>query len=305
MLSGWPAGFLHPMHQLRIQVDPSGHVVRASDQAEEPWQPWPHLEFDDGSGAVVWIERPGPTSGNDMVTLERLAAGLRLTLERVSPVDLDDAGAIEILISATSTDDSRRKAARRLGLPADHPLRVVVADRGEPMPAGMRSAVVESAAGEIRAGVLADRQAARPASCGLGSAGTLHHLARSFDEALVAARLVSAASPVVVWDDLGVLGPLAASAMAGLGEHPDARAVAGLGAQEWGMETLDALVTTESVRAAAQALGLHHSTLQSRVRRVERELGFEVSSPRGRHRLPAALMVHRVTATHPGEDQGG
>ncbi|WP_149205213.1 helix-turn-helix domain-containing protein [Actinotalea subterranea] len=293
VLSGWPAGFAHPLHQLWIRVDPSGNVAPAVEGVDVVRE-WPHLEFDDGSGALVWIERPGGSSANDMVTLERLSAGLRLTLERVSPVDLDDAGAVEILVSATSTDDSRRKAARRLRLPVDRPLRVVVAPPDEPMPDGMRSTLVESSLGTIRAGVAEPTTERWPARCGVGTATSLHGLPQSFAQALVAVRLVSRLSPVVHWDELGVLGPFLTAAEGTVGEHPDLERVAALAAEPWGLETLEALAATDSVRAAAQVLGLHHSTLQSRLTRMQRDLGFDVTAAHGRHRALVALSLHRL-----------
>lgn len=293
VLSGWPAGFAHPLHQLRIRVDPAGHVVPGGQDAELVGE-WPRLEFDDGSGAVVWIERPGGGTANDMVTLERLSAGLRLTLERVSPVDLDDAGAVEILVAATSTDDARRKAARRLRIPVDRPLRVVVAAPGESMPEGSRTALLESPVGTVRVGVGEAASVPRPARCGVGAATTLHCLPDSFAQAQIAVRLVSRMAPVVEWDGLGVMGPFLVAAEHGVGEHADVAGVAALAEEPWGVETLEALATTDSVRAAAQILGLHHSTVQTRIARVERDLGFDVTSPSGRQRASVALLLHRL-----------
>lgn len=293
VLSGWPAGFAHPLHQLRIRVDPAGHVVPGGENADLA-EEWPRLEFDDGSGAVVWIERPGGGTENDMVTLERLSAGLRLTLERVSPVDLDDAGAVEILVSPTSTDDSRRKAARRLRLPVDRQLRVVVAAPQEAVPAGARTALLESAVGVVRVGVGDATSVLRFARCGVGPATTLHCLPDSFAQAQIAVRLVSRLAPVVTWDELGVMGPFLAAAERGVGEHADVVGVAALADEPWGLDTLEALAATDSVRAAAQVLGLHHSTVQTRIARIEHDLGFDVTAPSGRQRAAVALHLHRL-----------
>lgn len=293
VLSGWPAGFAHPLHQLWIRVDPAGHVMPVTEGLDVV-RTWPHLEFDDGSGAVVWIERQGEGGANDMVTMERLSAGLRLTLERVSPVDLDDAGAVEILVSATSTDDSRRKAARRLRLPVDRPLRVVVTPPGEAAAEGLRSTLVESAVGTVRAGVLEATTVVWPTRCGVGAAASLHSLPLSFAQALVGVRLTSRLTPVVQWDELGVLGPFLVAAEHAIGEHADLVRVAALAQETWGLETLEALAATDSVRAAAQLLGLHHSTVQGRIGRIERDLGFDVTSSSGRQRVTAALLLHRL-----------
>lgn len=43
---------------------------------------WPHQFLEDGSDGVVWLERPADRSGSsDAVILERLAAGVHLTIE--------------------------------------------------------------------------------------------------------------------------------------------------------------------------------------------------------------------------------
>lgn len=293
VLSGWPAGFGHPVHQLWIRVDPSGHALPpVSDLASIAH--WPHLEFNDGSGAIVWIERDGEPNGNDSLTLERLAAGLRLTLERVSPMDLDDAGALEILLSPTSTDDVRRKAARRLRLPADRALRVVAAPPDVVAPEGMRSTLVDSPVGTVLVGVVEARSTARPEHGGVGSAVSLRGVPTSWREALLAVRMSTHLWPVVDWDELGVLGPMLAASESAEVEPPDVERVAAVLQEPWGLETLDALTVADSHRGAAHVLGLHHSTVQARVAQVEHELGFGVSSPPGRFRLALALRLYQV-----------
>lgn len=293
VLSGWPAGFGHPLHQLWIRVDPAGHALPPiCDLASVA--DWPHLEFDDGSGAMVWIERGGEPNGNDSLTLERLAAGLRLTLERVSPMDLDDAGALEILLSTTSTDDVRRKAARRLRLPTDRALRAVAAPPDVPAPAGMRSTLIDSAVGTVLVGVIEARSTIRPGRGGVGSAVSLRGVPTSWQEALLAVRIATPLWPVVDWDQLGVLGPMLAASEAADSEPPDLVHVAAVLREPWGLETLDALAGADSHRGAAHVLGLHHSTVQARVAQVENELGFEVGPPAGRLRLALALRLYQA-----------
>jgi DNA-binding PucR family transcriptional regulator len=79
------------------------------------------------------------------------------------------------------------------------------------------------------------------------------------------------------------------------GDVPDVRALdhAAAGAP-WLLITLDAVATTISLRAAANALRLHHSTLQDRITHAEHLLGWPVREPPGRLRLQLALALRRL-----------
>jgi hypothetical protein len=134
----------------------------------------------------------------------------------------------------------------------------------------------------------------RPVRGGLGSAVPLGGVPVSWQQALLAVRLVTPLSPVVDWDALGVLGPMLAAAETVDVDPPDVVRVDALLTESWGLETLDALLAADSHRAAAQLLGLHHSTVQARVAQVENELGFDLGSPPGRMRLALALRLHQA-----------
>jgi DNA-binding PucR family transcriptional regulator len=59
------------------------------------------------------------------------------------------------------------------------------------------------------------------------------------------------------------------------------------------LETLDALLGTQSLNEAASALGLHRHTIVYRTRRLA-ELGISLEAPSARHRLWLALQCHRL-----------
>ncbi|WP_218938451.1 helix-turn-helix domain-containing protein [Modestobacter altitudinis] len=65
----------------------------------------------------------------------------------------------------------------------------------------------------------------------------------------------------------------------------------------WALATLDAIATATSLRDAARALHVHHSTLQDRLLHAETALGCGVRDPAGRLRLQLALVPRR--AAHP------
>ncbi|KGM13684.1 CdaR family transcriptional regulator [Cellulomonas bogoriensis 69B4 = DSM 16987] len=295
VLAGCPAGFAHPLHHIWLRVDAEGHAL-APVQDVAVARSWPHQELADGSGGVVWLERPSGEAAHDAVLLERLATCLHLTIERVSPLDLDDAGAIELLLSATSTDDARRKAARRLRLRDDARVRVVALG-----PAGVadvpRSAVVSTPFGPVRASIVRADEPWDAPWHGVSAVTGIAGVPRGWDEALLALRVASRLVPRVRWEDLGALTALGRADVRAGDHHPDVSAVAGAAREPWGLDTLEALSMTESVRAAAQVLGLHHSTVQARQQHLEDLLGFRVGTAPGRVRVATALVLHRLMTT--------
>ena len=297
VLSGYPAGLVHPQHRLWLRVDAEGRAATPVTDADVA-RKWPHKNLDDGSGGLVWVERP-EESVIDAVLLERLAAGVHLTLERISPVSVDDdAGAVEILLS-TASDDARRKAARRLRLAEDSRVHVVVSPADAPPPFSRRHAVLVADDQEVRASIVEAVRFSTTCIAGVGSPVRLHDLPVSWQQATVAFRLASPLVPVVRWADLGALTLLAQVPAAEARGHADVVAISRVAAESWGLETLEAVVRTDSTRAASAVLGVHHSTTQTRQARLEEILGFRVGTADGRVRAAVALTLHRLTLHGP------
>ena len=76
--------------------------------------------------------------------------------------------------------------------------------------------------------------------------------------------------------------------------HPDVDALCEL--DDATLRVLDELVAAESVRAAATALSLHHSTLQARHEALSRMLGYDPRSAIGRTRYETARLLSRLRA---------
>jgi hypothetical protein len=293
VLSGYPAGLAHPQHQIWLRVDADGRSVPPTGDVADVVARWPHHELDDGSGGVVWIERP-EESVLDAVLLERLAAGVHLTLERVSPVSVDDdAGAVEILL-ATASEDARRKAARRLRLREDSRVHVVATAADASPPFSRRSAVLSTSVGDVRASIVEAVRFSTACIAGVGSAVRLHDLPTSWSQALVSFRLATHIAPIVRWDELGALALLASVPADVAAAHPDVTAVREAAGEPWGLDTLEAVARTESSRAASAVLGLHHSTVQARQLRLEDLLGFKIGTADGRTRVMVALAAYRL-----------
>ncbi|WUG98699.1 helix-turn-helix domain-containing protein [Streptomyces violaceus] len=254
-------------------------------------------------GAVV-AESAAPTLGVvDAVILERAAVALRLVLDRTrGRAPADDPALVETLLDATAPEQARLYAARRLGLDATAPARVLAPLNNRPLvvPAGTEGAshggpgVVESRPASPNARFAAGR-------LGVGPAVPVLELPRSWTEARTALRFTAEGTPqdpgprVVYADELGGIALLADLVVPGAEPPPDVRALETAAATApWLPATLHAVASTASLRAAAAGINVHHSTLQDRLTHAEHLLGWPVRTPQGRLRLQLALAMRRL-----------
>ncbi|WP_327086296.1 helix-turn-helix domain-containing protein [Nonomuraea sp. NBC_01738] len=141
---------------------------------------------------------------------------------------------------------------------------------------------------------------------GVGPAVPLADLTRSWQAARVALRFTAdgtAHDPgprVVGHDDLGTLALLAAQIHPGAPRPPDVDVLEEAArTSPWMLATLDAIATSASLRTAATALTIHHSTLQSRLAQAARVIPWPLSTPDGRLRLHLALTARRLHRNPP------
>lgn len=256
---------------------------------EEPSHGWPVRES--GPGAIAWIEREGAAHTNDAMILERLSLALGIIRARRS---VGPESAVELAISSYAGADERAAALPRLRIAADA-LRLV-ASPPDPAPLPQHpSAVVATRHGLTRATILDAETRAEDAwpdaeglRLGLGIPGPGERLPASWSSALVAARLTSPAEPVVDAADLGALLLVAESAESGP-LHPDAVVLGRL--DDRSRELLDAVTAEQSVRAAAQRLGRHHSSVQEKLTALVEVLGYDPRTSRGHARYVVARML--------------
>ncbi|GAA0447943.1 hypothetical protein GCM10010167_01790 [Paractinoplanes deccanensis] len=147
---------------------------------------------------------------------------------------------------------------------------------------------------------------ARVGRVGVGPAVAVKDLPESWAAARVALRFAAEGTEhdpgrrVVHADELGGLVLLAEAIRPGAEPHPDLcaleRAAAGA---PWMLSTLDAVAEAASLRAAAAALRVHHSTLQDRLAHAQPLLGWDPREPRGRLRLQLALAMRRLHRNPP------
>lgn len=254
-------------------------------QAEEPDPEWMSAVV---GSATLWLERPGPPGPVEAMVLERAAAAAKAVLDRTrSHPPRTDPALIELVLDATAAEPQRLRAAARLGFhPADRVRAVAFED-------GTAALLLEAAEPPtVRAG--------------LGPPGPVAALPDSWASARVALRFTAEGTEqdpgrrVVHAEDLGGLVLLAAAVGPDAEPVPDVRALDRAAATTpWMLTTLDAVAETASLRAAATALRVHHSTLQDRLAHTIPALGWDVREPRGRLRLQVALALRHLHRTRP------
>lgn len=291
-LAGCTAGFRQADEHPVMRVTPKGQF----DQA-----PTPSLRHDliarVGDEMTVWLERDEPPWVNDAIILERLALAIRIRQGRGLP-EIDNRRHLGRLTERNSTHEERLEAAGALGLVAARCYRVVAAPLfavWQGRPAGPED-VVGTRYGPIHAIIVPEMYEPFHASpCGIGVAAPAHGLGRSFRSALVALRLCDPPrEPLVAADAYGGLIELLADADDDA-QHDYVDNLAAIAQHPWALETVAALVTTQTVREAARVLNVHHSTLQARCDTIKSDLGFDPLQGFGRTRLGTAFLLHRLS----------
>jgi hypothetical protein len=199
----------------------------------------------------------------------------------------DDPATVELLVDATAPEQLRLQAARRIGLRDGDLARAVALGDG--------GARVEPATGDGHRTWKATQRA------GIGPAVPVRDLPASWSAARTALRFAADGTEhdpgprMVEADRLGGLALLAETVRPGTEPIPDVRALDdAASAGPWVLATLHAVAESQSLRSAASALRLHHSTLQDRITHAEHVLGWTVRDPHGRLRLQLALVLRQL-----------
>jgi hypothetical protein len=278
VLTGVPARLSDPSRRIQVRVSPDGVRTPQVDPPDPRWRS--HPVGSDGTGRIL-LETERRASLVDDMVLERAAMLAELVIGRVrrpGPPGRPDCAVVEVAVDPFVPESERLRAVRELGLRD-----------------GDRARVVAWTGGDV--GVLAAGAPLPPARrLGVGPAVAAHDLPASAARARTALRFTAddtAENPgatTVHADDLGGLELLAAAVDAGAPPTDDLRRLR-RAAEEIPhlVQTLTHYATTSSIRAAATALFVHHSTLQDRLDHAERLLGWGIRQPAGRLRLQLAL----------------
>jgi len=278
VLAGVAARLVDPPRRIHVRVEPDGVRTTHVDPLNPGWRS--HPVGPDGTGRIV-LETEHRASLVDDMVLERAAMLAELVIGRVrrpDPVRAPDCAVVEVVLDPLVPEGERLRAARELGLPVDARARAAAWSGGD-------------------VGVLAP-EAPLPAArrLGVGPVVALQDLPASAARARTALRFAAdgtAEDPgpsVVHADDLGGLELLAAAVDAGAPPTGDLRLLRRASEEMPHLvQTLTRYATAPTIRAAATALFVHHSTLQDRLDHAERLLGWDIRRPAGRLRLQLAL----------------
>lgn len=295
-LTGCIAGVSDP-RALSIRCAPAGHRLPVP---ADPAADWPSKPLWHGADSFAWIERDGECSPTDDMVLERFAAGARITLERICGDLFDDRASVELLLDVAVQADARRRAAARLRIGDPTRLRVVARAPVQTSQMSAFSTVMDTPYGSVLASIEgAKPQAGHGAEIdtrtGIGPWGDLSELPRSWEKALVALRMTTSLTRVVMYEELGALAALASLSEAA-SAHPDVQRLTELATEHsWALDTLEAVAMRETGRGSATLLGIHHSTLQARLAALEVRLGYDTSTPGAHVRLGVALALYRLS----------
>jgi hypothetical protein len=297
--AGCPAGVKDERYAVTLRVDPQSGLLDFSAVSLDRIRLWPHVVVDVATGVLLWLEQPGRQEQHRAL-LARLAAALRTTTNSAAQSDVAEGtvqAAVSVLLDSTASRGSHRAAAARLGLSNRQPLYVVAsAGARDVTGATAPEAMMRTRVGVVRASIRMSPpellQAGPTQRLGVGTSGDVDHLPSSWQQALIALRLTSPWTPVRHWASLGAMAVLAGAVDYSTTSHADEQNIERAAAEPWGLETMEAIIRTSGIRSGAEALGLHHSTLQVRRDRLSKLMGYAIDTPEGRIRLAAGLVLH-------------
>ena len=277
------------------RVDAGGQP--APEPPSAPTPSWTRVAIGRAQAASVWLERdtgPGPL---DQLILERCAQALRARLpsvdEQLSAQDL-----VRIACDPEVTERERTDALTALKITG--PATVVVTPPAlvptaparmlaggswvALLPSGAEPASVINLAGRAGSAVVTDGDIVRG-----------HHNAVRALALAVHPRLGGPSH--VQFEQLGGLAAIAAALTpSAAASTEEVMTLERLRLRRpWVPATLFRLWTEPSLRQAAKALHVHHSTLQDRVMWLEAELHYSPSSPDGRVRAADAWALWRIS----------
>ncbi|WP_344480782.1 helix-turn-helix domain-containing protein [Nonomuraea monospora] len=216
-----------------------------------------------------------------------LASGLRAMGHHVRAATIGDTEAV--LVATTLNAELPDAPPTGTGIDPEPP-GAARAGIGLELPGAARAGIGLELPGAARAGIGPELPDA--ARIGIGPELPGARAAESWARARTALRFTGPHDPVMRWSDLGALALFADLPEQAIASLPDVRAMSRLG--EESLLAVRALCLAGSIRGAAQAVHLHHSSLAARIARAESALGFSLGDQPGRMRAHLALALVRL-----------
>jgi PucR C-terminal helix-turn-helix domain len=313
------AGVHDPLRGVLISMNCDGRSVPAGSVPPRSTV----VRVDDGSGAEVWLERPGGAGPLDAIVAERMAAAAAIILDRMygSSSHATDFGAVELLLSEQVSDVDRCRCARLLGLTEARAVRAFALVCRETRPDGVSVAldgftsqirstgeVVQLAkVGDVFAAITTAEEVPKepPSTIRAGVGPLVGPLMAPISWAAARSALRFTLSlpglkrpSVVLAEELGPMMALAHFPHAGLPALPDVVAIGRVAATDPSGEhihTLDAFCRAGSLRRTAAELYLHHTSVAARIANISSIVGYAVDTPDGAFRARMALALWQLS----------
>lgn len=319
LIADCPAGLQLPDRGLFVRFAPEGTMLgtggRPSVRAP--------LATDSGEGGTVWLERDGDALELDEFIVERFALTASAVIDRERPNTefelahgFSDPALAQLLVNERASEAERSRAAQLMGLQAGSSVQLVALepdadDELEDLPVRLRNqwlrpTYLAELSRHLILLVVVTREPIDWAPVdlkGRGASGPIVDVLdapRSWTGAREALRFAGAGASwprLLNADSLGVIQLLGKLDSAVVGAHPDVARIEHVAAAPNGAESilvLDHFLHADSVRAAAREVNYHHSSLQTRVKRIGELIGIDLTSASGRERAALALLLWRT-----------
>ncbi len=285
---GTPGG-----HRQHARCDPKGRWLTPAAGERSSVE---EVVVDDVVMGSVWIERAGPALPLDDMLVDRMALTAAIILV---PRHIPSAAEHTRAVLFPMDDIALSIALTALHIEPDARVRVAMIDAGSapsitPATAGKSVPITVD---EHLLYLLADDGPARSfgsSNVGVSLALRASDLHRHLGNARFALAQASESEPVVLADRYGALNLLETGNALTAGDIPDLVRVAELRATAQGIELISTLRTylnSVSLRATANRMHLHHSSVAHRLAKISEAVGYPVDSIEHRARATAMMLV--------------
>ena len=300
-----------------VGIETSGHFGSQSMSRYDPrgqWSPWPRIApttvkdivIGDVAVGTVWIERAGDRLPLDDMLVDRMALTAAIIVQPRRPLTdaehtrnlLFPVGELAVLTACASLRIEPSAAVRVIVSRKQEGVRLPISRESTPgrakeveIDGDSLGLVLES---PVQACEFANVSLPPGTRAGISLVAHASEVHTMIDTARFARGQASDTNPVVNADDLGALILLARGPNVDQNRIPDIVRAQELRRTDNGVEllaTLRVYLRFGTLRAAADSLHLHHSSVAHRLAKLSHHVGFNVDTFENRSRATAMIMV--------------